>query len=93
MNENKSNFDMSQLTMDDLHHLAKMVESEITLRKRAKREDLINNFITAFNALRDGCPGIGLDVEFVCPECGDDTEVNLFNWVKSPLPDDFYGGW
>lgn len=86
-------FDLSKLSMVELNAIRNDVDKEISSRNDARRLELVKAACDALNALHAEFPLTELRVEFECPECcvNDDIDVidRFCGGGRKIEPDDF----
>ena len=87
------NVDLTQMNTQELEALSKTIELEIRNRKTSRRNELIDNVITAITALQKEFPNTWLKVEHECAYCDCSDEINILKYFDNLSRADFGGYW
>ena len=86
------NVDFIDMSWDELEALEKAIHFEKMQRKEKRFNELAKAAAEALTALKDEYPYVELTFEAHCEDCGESTEVNLFDYFKRFGAGDFSMG-
>ena len=87
------NVNLTQMNTQELEALYKTIELEIRNRKVNRRNELIDNVITAIIALQEEFPDTSLEVEYECAQCDCCDTVDILKYFDNLSRSDFGGYW
>ncbi len=88
-----SKFEIKGASAGDLKAMISMCEQELKIRSTIRRDELILSVCEAMNTLHEEFPMIELRVNYQCPECSLDDDVDAMEYFcggKQMTPKDFY---
>lgn len=88
-----SSFEVKSASAGDLRAMISMCEQELKIRNAARRDELIQAVCDAMNTLHNEFPAVELRMDFQCPECALDDDVDMIEYFcggKKMNAKDFY---
>ena len=81
---------LGEMSDELIEEVARMCKAELDARREERREELIQNFCNAFNALKTEFPLVSLILDVECEECCNIQEENILDYFGKKLtPADF----
>ena len=93
---NKELFNFNEVTDEQLKALYDSIAKELSSRKYAKKQKLVEDVCTAINALKTEFPDVSFEVEMdlQCPLCDETYEdlIDVFGFFNKATPEMFSWG-
>ena len=93
---NKELFNFNEVTDEQLKALYDSIAKELSSRKYAKKQKLVEDVCTAINALKTEFPDVSFEIqaEFECTHCDEvsDDWIDIFSFFNKATPEMFSWG-
>lgn len=85
-------FDFSKISHEDLVRMEAAIKKEKDKRKDVRYAELVNQFCSAYNALKIEFPYAELEFESECPDCDVAITFNVLDQFEDLSPEMFKRG-
>jgi hypothetical protein len=77
--------ELGEMSDELIEEVVRMCKAELDARRAERREELIQNFCNAFNALKAEFPLVGLIIDVECEDCTNIQEENVLDYFGKTL--------